>query len=1055
MKSLSQLNAYSTSTVVYVDETLGGGQVLANRYQINGLLDTAKPVLENIELMTNAGGSWLSYDIHEGKWGVVINQTSTSVASFDDSNIIGNISLSGTGLRDLYNSVKVEFPNRDLKDSADFIQDEIPDVDRNANEVDNVLNITYDIINDPVQAELLGLLELKQSRVDLVISFRTDFTYVNLKAGDVVNITNDRYSFVNKPFRIITIAEIQDDDGALQMEITALEYNDDVYVADLYKYTRSDLNGIITIGSIGKPGTPQVTKFEQASRPRVLIESLAPTGIVEGMEFWLSTDVAEADDDLRSYRLIATRRPINGGTFSSGDNITLDYDSLGDTNFVIKTRGVNSTTVGQYSDPSGFVYFAPVQTTDAIGVETALVDPTTGLILSLGANYLLKKLFDMATSTGTTSTSSIYEWFNDLFKENTGVDLEQEAQAGGLTPQTLPYITVKDEGNLLTDKVDNINFVGNGVVATKSGNSVTVTIGSQTNPGDGTTVVIDSACGVKEGDVPMWNGEKWTTSAECCDPAPSVCEIKYIDIIQKYPPDRTTYQDPITQLTSDTAPITGNYYLRYGGRTLYGPLTKGTGNAKLYKSDGTLVSTVAASSSTIDKNLVAIPFTGRELGTDYYVILDEGFVAYCDAVSRKVDDPITWNFNTPLYSTDAYTASGDNPTFPTQPIVPGGFLSFIQYQTVSGTYMKANTDPCDPGFTVGTGRSTPTFDVIKNEAGSTLIKTPGQINTGFKNGDIIHIPARNVGANSGIITVTVTDACNGNIVSFSNDAIPDLKVGPCSKLLIPTSIKGAGGTGTIMISAGTSTYTIGANSAVDYAGRYLNYGVLTGKVSLGQSHTVELPAAGIKPDPAADVDCYLSSVPSSGKLYDNMDVIAALTLTNFVVSSSPVIDTNNTKVNPQTNIALYFNETVILGDSGTITLYRADGTTHQAFDVTTSYADDKTSEIIWCSDNVVYLNPTKDLNLKTTYYIQASSGSVKSHCVSWGGISDTTSVRFSTDPGPTLTSTSQATSSTSTQFVNYQYDRTVVPNTGNLRIYDSSNNLVKQVSGTDTAVIIT
>jgi hypothetical protein len=96
MNTLRQLNTYSTSSVTFTDQGLGSGQVLANRYRINGLLDTAVPVLENIEKICNAAGSWLSYDTHEGRWGVVINQTGNSVASFNDSNIIGNISVSGT-----------------------------------------------------------------------------------------------------------------------------------------------------------------------------------------------------------------------------------------------------------------------------------------------------------------------------------------------------------------------------------------------------------------------------------------------------------------------------------------------------------------------------------------------------------------------------------------------------------------------------------------------------------------------------------------------------------------------------------------------------------------------------------------------------------------------------------------------------------------------------------------------------------------------------------------------------------------------------------------------
>ena len=107
MKSLTELNTYSALSVAYDDDG-SGAQTLADRYQINGLIDTAQPVMKNIEKIASATASWLSYDIHEGKWGVVINSSGTSIASFNDTNILGNITVSGTGLKDLYNSVKVE-----------------------------------------------------------------------------------------------------------------------------------------------------------------------------------------------------------------------------------------------------------------------------------------------------------------------------------------------------------------------------------------------------------------------------------------------------------------------------------------------------------------------------------------------------------------------------------------------------------------------------------------------------------------------------------------------------------------------------------------------------------------------------------------------------------------------------------------------------------------------------------------------------------------------------------------------------------------------------------
>ncbi|CAB4153685.1 hypothetical protein UFOVP635_19 [uncultured Caudovirales phage] len=1056
MNTLQQLNVYSTATVSYTDQGLGSGQVLANRYQINGLLDTAKPVLENMEKITDSAGSWMTYDIHTGKWGIVINQTGTSIASFDSSNIIGNITVNGTGLQDLYNSVNAQFPHRELKDSGDFIKTEIPVGDFNPNEQKNTLDLTYDIINEPVQAQLLSLIELKQSRVDKVITLSTDYTYINLKAGDIIDVTDSLFDFDQELFRIVTISEIVEQDSGLMVSITAIQYDPDVYsTADLYRYTRTDDTGIIGIGSIGVPGTPQVTKFEQDVRPHALIETTAPTGIVEGIEYWLSTDVSQTQDNLRSYSLIGTRKPVGGGNFTSGVTVTLDYTQSVGTNFLIKTRGFNSTTVGPYSNPSGFVYFEPQQVTEAVGPETSLLDTVTGLALTLGANYLLKKVFDLATSSGTTTTASIFDSIFGIFKEETGVDLPTVASSGGLQPPVLPYITIRDEGSSLTTQAAQINFVGDGVRATTNGNNVTVTIGSQTVPGDGTTVVIDPGCGLKEGDTPIWKGDKWVGSSAPAESAAS-CSLNFISPIVKYPPDRTTYQDPTTGVTSDQAPITGSYYLRFGGRTFYGPLSKGTGNAKLYKSDGTLVQTLTQDQLTIDKNLVGFPFNARQLGTDYYILIDEGIVIYCDSISVEYNKATQWNFNTPLYETTPYSLSGDNPNTPDAPLITTTGVSFLMFQNVAGTYVKPNTDPCLSGlenYVVGSGRSAVTFDVIKQSGVSSIIVSPTVTTTGYKKDDIIRIPRRSLGGDSGYLYMRVTDVCQGDIrgIGIYSGSLPEASIGPCSQLMLNLSIDALPGTGNIVLtnSSGTQTGVFSAAAGVVYnskiidgetyyfSGTKLKLGAMTGKVQLGDVHNITIPAGAITYDPskAENVDCYFptAGVPSSTQTAA-VSIVPAITLTNFIVSSSPVSLTNDiTKANPQTNIILEFNTPIVLGDAGTFSIYEASGTLHQVIDVTTSFESNKTNELIWTSGSQLYLNPTKDLKIKTTYYVRATNGSLKSNCVTWSGISNNTTVRFSTDPGPTATITNS-----STGVISLTYDRPIEVSTGSIRITGTS-----------------
>jgi hypothetical protein len=217
--------------------------VIPGLFQINGVVSTDKSVLQNINAICTAAGCWMTYDITEGKWSVIMNRAGASVASFNDANIIGGINISGKGISELYNSVTIEFPHKDLRDQTDYIDFDIAAGDRFPNELDNKLNLSTDLANDPIQAQYIAGAELKQSRVDKVIQFRTDFSMLGLKAGDLIDVTASMYGYSAKVFRITKLEE--DDSDVLQLSITALEYDADVYsTADLNRKIRTKKTGI-------------------------------------------------------------------------------------------------------------------------------------------------------------------------------------------------------------------------------------------------------------------------------------------------------------------------------------------------------------------------------------------------------------------------------------------------------------------------------------------------------------------------------------------------------------------------------------------------------------------------------------------------------------------------------------------------------------------------------------------------------------------------------------------------------------------------------------------
>lgn len=215
-------------------------------FKINGVIDTSKTVWDNIETLASAAGSWVAFDIHTGKWSVIINRAGASIHSFNDSNVIGGINVTGTGLFDLYNSVSVSFPNKEIYDLKDVSTYEIPVGDRNPGEFTNTLNLNFDIVNDVIHAQMLALTELHQARVDKIIEFRTDYSKLALKAGDIIDVTNTALNYTAKKFRIISITEEDTDDNNIQLAITALEYSDTVYnYSALNRFVREPNNQLI------------------------------------------------------------------------------------------------------------------------------------------------------------------------------------------------------------------------------------------------------------------------------------------------------------------------------------------------------------------------------------------------------------------------------------------------------------------------------------------------------------------------------------------------------------------------------------------------------------------------------------------------------------------------------------------------------------------------------------------------------------------------------------------------------------------------------------------
>lgn len=185
------LNTYSDQVITY--EPYSGGAATQPRYRINGVLNTGENVLSNIDRILTACDSWLAYQETTGQWMPVINKAESSSFSFDDSNIIGELRVSISDITQSINQVEATFPWKGNKDQPNLIFLETPSILMYANEPANKATVTFDLINDSVQAQYIANRMLEQAREDLIVTFSTAYPGIQVDAGDVISITNSLF----------------------------------------------------------------------------------------------------------------------------------------------------------------------------------------------------------------------------------------------------------------------------------------------------------------------------------------------------------------------------------------------------------------------------------------------------------------------------------------------------------------------------------------------------------------------------------------------------------------------------------------------------------------------------------------------------------------------------------------------------------------------------------------------------------------------------------------------------------------------------------------------
>lgn len=200
---------------------------LTTRYTCNAYVDTAQPLIENVEdFLTTMRGGLITGD----KYQLIQDRprSTTNVVHINDDRIVGSIKFLQANKKTLMNALRAKFPDRE--DPFNF-QENITIVDSptlQSSSYDGVklkqdLELPY--TSDKAMVERILTEEINQSRQSGILEVEIDPSNIDLTVGDVVKFSNSTLGQTEKLYRITrTLLKPEH-----TLELNLREYDDNVY----------------------------------------------------------------------------------------------------------------------------------------------------------------------------------------------------------------------------------------------------------------------------------------------------------------------------------------------------------------------------------------------------------------------------------------------------------------------------------------------------------------------------------------------------------------------------------------------------------------------------------------------------------------------------------------------------------------------------------------------------------------------------------------------------------------------------------------------------------
>ena len=414
--SLTTLTTYSNQSFSY--NLSGGGVSTQPRFKFNGVIDTNRSIMDNLQDMASCCDCLIKYNEITAKWGVIVQQPTYTVAmNLNDSNMVSAISISPIDLAGSYNIVECKFPDNTVQDTfntATFDLAEIAPSLLFPNEPVNKMSINLPLVNNDVQAQYIATRLLKSAREDLQVQVSINYVGIQLEAGDIVTITNSNYGWTAKPFRINKVVEQFGSDGTITAKLTLSEFNASVYDdVSITQFQTAPNTGISDPTFFGVVPAPVVTaQYPTNTNPLFLVQATtSSSGITQYAEIWYSAFA----NPTSSQRIFAGTTEIQSSGNPYSINTPMPSVSIANIpagNWYFFSRMVNSLASSSFSPASTVLVWRPstFQFTERY-LAVAYADSITGTGFSFSPTN--KEYYGLVNQDSVTPpiTASAYTWY--------------------------------------------------------------------------------------------------------------------------------------------------------------------------------------------------------------------------------------------------------------------------------------------------------------------------------------------------------------------------------------------------------------------------------------------------------------------------------------------------------------------------------------------------------------------------------------------------------------------------------------------------------------------